>query len=117
MQLQRAEAQSAQLQTAASRAADKLQEQAMKERALEARLSGVPLNYGDAGRSAQWVASAILSTAAGVNGVVSAATGRCMRKTQEAKYERQADQDVSPPLTPNGSSAPLGALGASSPRR
>ncbi|CAE8669040.1 unnamed protein product, partial [Polarella glacialis] len=63
-------ASSAELQHAASRAADRLQSQALKERELERKLADL---------AGGWGFRAMLGAVDGVNTVVTAATARCLR--------------------------------------
>merc|ERR1712083_628802 len=77
-QLARAEGSAAALQDAASRAAEKLQAQAVRERELEARLAGIGSVDG-----ANWGVRAALGVVGGVGMLVNSATGRCLRPNRE----------------------------------
>merc|ERR1711920_803268 len=77
-QLARAEGSAAALQDAASRAAEKLQAQAVRERELEARLAGIGSVDG-----ANWGVRAALGVVGGVGMLVNSATSRCLRPNRE----------------------------------
>jgi hypothetical protein len=89
-QLKRAEASSSSLQLAASRAAEKLQSQAMKERELEQQLAAT--NGG-----AQFF-SALVTGVGAVPNIMVSATGKCLRGRQGV--DSQARPPPPPPPTP-----------------
>ncbi|CAE7852188.1 osm1 [Symbiodinium sp. KB8] len=70
-QLARAEENAASLKEAASRAAERLQEQAVKERQLERQLAD--------SLGSSWPLRSVIGAVEGVSNTVRAATGRCMR--------------------------------------
>eukprot|EP00439_Symbiodinium_sp_Y106_P077368 s2417_g16.t1 len=70
-QLARAEENAASLKEAASRAAERLQEQAVKERQLERQLAD--------SLGSSWPLRSVIGAVEGVSSTVRAATGRCMR--------------------------------------
>merc|ERR1711920_1152657 len=84
-QLARAEGSAAALQDAASRAAEKLQAQAVRERELEARLAGIGSVDG-----ANWGVRAALGVVGGVGMLVNSATSRCLRPNRELDQEGQS---------------------------
>jgi len=103
-QLTRAEASAAQLQDAASRAADRMQAQARKEQELEDRLAAVGLGESSRNRTveqhgiaSQWIAkagiAAVLGAAAGVNGLVKA-TNKCIRPQRSEPQYSSVEHDA-----------------------
>merc|ERR1712203_75225 len=81
-QLARAEGSAAALQDAASRAAERLQLQAVRERELEAKLASLGSVDG-----ASWGVRAVLGAVGGMSTLVTTATSRCVKSKKEIEQE------------------------------